>query len=403
MRASQLFQKSFRKAKPNRIITEDIVVIDSALPNKNPIGPRNADLLEFAKQLPGFKYYTLYPMQPGPEAWFSHGYGMAMDQFKENLKAYLKLYPEAKGKIKYLQPEKKYRINLAYTYFLAETYTMLPFLEKNNIPFVFLLNPGGAFGIDNEASDNMLRRIFASPCFRKVIVNQRLFEKYLINKKLCAKDDVVYDFTGSVQFSPDEVVAKQSFQKDKKTFDVCFVAAKYSPLGKDKGYDLFIAAAKRLAKFRPDIRFHVVGGFDEHDIDVSDIKNAITFYGYLPSSELPKFYARMDIYLSPNRPFMLYEGNSDGFPLSAGAMYCGVCGFNSDELNMNTEFKENETIIVKTQVKDIVDKVKYYYSHLDELYEVSKKGQARAQFLYDTERHIHNRIKLLKEIKGVHR
>jgi glycosyltransferase involved in cell wall biosynthesis len=380
------------------VVEEDIVVIDSVLPAKNPMGPRNADLIEFIKNLPDFKYYTMYPMKPGKSAWFSHSYGMNEADFKANLVEHSKIYPEIKNRMKYLSAKKTYRIKLAYTYFLGETYTLLPFLEKNKIPFVFLLNPGGTFGLDNDASDNMLREIFASKYFRKVIVNQRHFEKYLINKGLCDESVVIYDFSGSVQFKKSDVKKKKYYKEDKPTFDMCFVAAKYSEKGVDKGYDLFIDAAKRLAKVIPDMRFHVVGGFDEHEIDVSEIKDKIKFYGYLPAATLPKFYSGMDIFLSPNRVSKLHKGNSDGFPLSAGAMYCGVSGFNSDELKMNTEFKSDEVVIVKTEVADIVKKVKYYYNNLEELYELSKKGQKRAQYFYDTKSHIKGRIKLFNEI-----
>lgn len=387
-----------QKAIFKRTVVEEIVVIDSVLPNRDAVGPRNSDLLEFARKLPNFKYFTMYPMEPGTEAWFAHGYGMSKEAFRSNLPDYIKKYPETKGKVRYLSEKKKYSIKLAYTYFLAETYTLLPFLEKHHIPFVFLLNPGGAFGFNNESSDNMLRKIFASPYFKSVIVNQKLLQSYLEDSKLCGKEDVVYDFTGSVQFKPGDVKPKKYFKKNKETFDICFVAAKYSPKGVDKGYDLFIEAAHHLAKYRSDIRFHVVGGFDEKEIDVTAIKNVITFYGYLSPAALPEFYAKMDIFMSPNRPFKLYDGNSDGFPLSAGAMYCGVCGFNADELNMNTEFKQNEVVIIETQTKDIVEKVKYYYTHLDRLYDISKKGQKKAQKFYDIEEHIDRRIKLFKKL-----
>jgi glycosyltransferase involved in cell wall biosynthesis len=385
-------------ASTKRTVRGDIVVIDSVLPDNNAIGPRNSDLLEFVKQLPSFTYFTMYPMKPGKDAWFSHGYGMPKDKFRRNLQTYVRSHPETKGHIQLLSGNKNYRFNLAYTYFLAETYTLLPFLEKHHIPFVFLLNPGGAFGLNNKSSDDMLHATFSSPCFRKVIVNQKLLQQYLLDKKLCAEGDILYDFSGSVQFKLADVLPKKQFKHDKPTFDICFVAAKYSPKGEDKGYDLFIAVAKRLAKSQPDIRFHVVGGFDEHDIDVSAIQDVVTFYGFMLPHKLPEFYAGMDIYMSPNRPFKLYPGNSDGFPLSAGAMYCGVCGFNADELHMNTEFKPGEVVIIKTQVKDIVEKVQYFYNHLDELYRVSRKGQKRAQAFYDIEQHIQRRITLFKSI-----
>lgn len=388
------------KARPWPIVKENIVVIDTALPNKNPIGPRNSDALEFMKKLPGFKYYAMFPMKPGKEAWFTHGYGMTHHDFQENLKAYEKMYPETKGYIRQLSPHKRYRINLAYTYFLADTYTLLPFLEKNKIAFVFLLNPGGAFGFNNDSSDAMLRRVCSSKWFRKVIVNQKYFKEYLLEKNLCGEADIIYDFSGSVQFKPTDVKPKKYFKKDKLTFDICFVAAKYTPKGVDKGYDLFIGAAKQLAKFRSNIRFHVVGGFDEAEIDVSEIKNQIQFYGYLQPSALPDFYSTMDIFVSPDRANKLYPGNCHGFPLSAGALYCGVCGFNADELHLNTEFSADEIVIIETNLKDIVKKVKHYYTHLDELYAISRNGQKKAQHFYNIEDHIGNRIKLFNAIVG---
>ncbi len=387
-----------QKVIPKRTVKGEIVVIDSILPNKDAIGPRNSDLLEFVRQLPDFTYYTMYPMKPGRSAWFSHGYGMTEQDFRRKLEGYVQKYPETEGHIALLSPTRKYQFKLAYTYFLAETYTLLPFLEKNSIPFVFLLNPGGAFGIGNASSDAMLREVCSSPFFRKVIVNQKMLGDYLKDKKLCPGRKILYDFSGSAQFKLADVKPKKYYKRDKPTFDICFVAAKYSPQGIDKGYDLFIAAAKQLAKWRSDIRFHVVGGFDEHEIDISDIKDAIRFYGYLPPDALPEFYTDMDIFMSPNRPFVLYEGSSDGFPLSAGAMFCGVCGFNADDLHMNVEFKPDEVVIIKTQAEDIVKKARYFYSHLSELYEISKKGQKRAQFFYDIEKHIKGRARLFRKI-----
>ncbi|HKU19087.1 MAG TPA: glycosyltransferase family 4 protein [Candidatus Saccharimonadales bacterium] len=388
-----------RRMLSSRQVRGDIVVIDSVLPDKKAIGPRNSDFLEFVKRLPNFTYYTMYPMMPGDAAWFSHGYGMTKPDFTRKLAEYVRVHPEASGRIKLLSPGKTYRCNLAYTYFLAETYTLLPFLERNKIPFVFLLNPGGAFGINNPSSDDMLRAVCSSKYFRKMIVNQRLLQDYVIKKKLCPKEAVLFDFSGSVQFKPADVQPKKYYPRDKPTFDICFVAAKYSPKGVDKGYDLFIAAAKQLAPRHADMRFHVVGGFDEHEIDTADIRKSMTFYGFLPPETLPEFYAGMDIFLSPNRPFKLYKGNSDGFPLSAGAMYCGVCGVNADELHMNTEFDADEVVIVRTQAKDIVQKIERLYAHPDELYRVSKKGQQKAQRLYDIEKHIQGRIKLFEQIR----
>ena len=388
------------KYKQTQTIYGDIVVIDSVLPHPMPIDPRNSDAVEFSKILPNFKYYTMYPMKPGKLAWFSHGYGKDAQIFQQDLKKYLTLYPTMEGKIEYLNKHNKYHFNLAYTYFLAETYTLLPFLEQNKIPFIFLLNAGGAFGFNNLSSDKMIKAICSSKYFQGVIVNQYKMGEYIKTKKLCKAEKVIYDPSGSVQFKPKDVVKKKYYKKDKKNFDVCFVASKYSDKGLDKGYDLFIETAKMLASQYPDMRFHVVGGFSADDIDVSTIQKQIKFYGYLKPEELPIFYSQMDIYLSPNRKEILYKGHSDGFPLSAGAMYCGVCGFNSDEYGLNHEFIDDyDVVIIKPQVKDIANKIEYYIKHLDKLYEISKQGQLKAMKLYDIDAHIKSRVDLFKKIK----
>jgi len=80
-------------------------------------------------------------------------------------------------------------------------------------------------------------------------------------------------------------------------------------------------------------------------------------------------------------------------------MYCGVCDFVADELHINSEFAEGEeVIIIKTDALDIVEKVAYYFSNLDKLYEVSVKGQEKALKLYDIDSHITGRLNLFAEL-----
>ncbi len=329
------------------------MIIDSTYPQAKPFGFRNSEINALLSAIPGAVSYSMYHMKPGPAAWFRHGYGINEAEFLRNKQEFIKYHPENAHKIKYLYPGVKYRANLAYSFFLAETYTMLPFLNENRIPFIFVLFPGGAFGINNASSDKMLSEIFSSDLFRSVIVTQQLTQEYLIEKQLCPEGKIVYDPAVSMQFRPEQVKNKKYYKNEKKSFDICFVAAKYSIKGVDKGYDVFIETARELAGMRTDIVFHVVGGFSAVDMDVSDIKDSIRFYGYLMPEQLLEFYSNMDIFLSPNRPFKLYEGNFDGFPLSAGAMYCGVCGFNTDFLKMNREYLEDEIVIINTQPRDI--------------------------------------------------
>lgn len=153
-----------------------------------------------------------------------------------------------------------------------------------------MLYPGGTFGLDNKASDAMLKRIMTSSCFKGVIASQDITRQYLLKKAFCSPDKISYIYGGFVQFDKTEVKSKLLYKKDKKTFDVCFVAAKYTEQGIDKGYDLFIETAKKLVSEAGDIRFHVVGNFTETDIPAPELEGKITFYGYQKKTFFSTFF-----------------------------------------------------------------------------------------------------------------
>jgi glycosyltransferase involved in cell wall biosynthesis len=380
-----------------KTIVEDIVIVDSRFPRPTPYGFRNTEINALFKKLPGFKSYTMHSMKPGDLAWFTHNYGVKKKEFEINKKGYLKYYPENENKVRYLDPDKKYKFNLAYSYFLADTYTLLPFYEKNNIDFVFVLYPGGGFGLNNKSSDQMLKAIFASQNFKKVIVTKNVTNNYLLSKNLCAKSRIS-SMHGYVQFYEKDILKKIKYQESKSTFDLCFTAAKYSEKGVDKGFDIFIETAKVLCRKYDDFRFHVIGGFDENEIEVSEIKDKITFYGYKTPKFLKKFYAKMDIFLSPNRAFKLFKGNFDGL-LGADAAYMGVALFATDELNQHTHFNDGQDFVeINTDVNDIVKKIEFYYRNPQELYRLSEAGQKVMIKTFSIDKEVDKRIKLFNKI-----
>lgn len=386
---NKLFQKT---------IYEDLVVIDSTFPQKEPRAFRNSEINQYFERINNFSSYAMYPMQPDKHAWFSHGYGVDVDTFQNNLDGYLKRYPRNKGRIHHLQRNKKYRFKLAYSFFLAETYVLLPFYEKHKIPFVFVLYPGGGFGLDFDKSDMMLKKIFSSKYFKGVIVTQPVTYDYLTKKEWCPVEKIHYIYGSFVQFKKEDVKPKLYYKNDKNTFDICFVGHKYSEKGVDKGYDLFIETAKKLSELTEDIMFHVVGGFSPDDIDLGIAKERVKFHGVQPPNYLREFYSSMDILLSPNRPFKLYEGNFDGFPIGADAGYCGVARFVSDELKSNRHFKEDKDIvIIPLDSSKIADKILYYYKSPEKLYKLSKLGQERTQELWDINIHIDKRISIFQQ------
>jgi glycosyltransferase involved in cell wall biosynthesis len=386
----------------NKPIEADFVVIDSTFPQEKPYAFRNSEINEYIRRIDNFQSYTMYKMKPKNSWPVDHELGMSEQEFLTNRKGYLKYYPSNENALNHLADGKKYKFKLAYSFFLSETYTLLPFYIKHKIPFVFVLYPGGLFSLKSKESDIMLREIFASDYFRGVIVTQQITMDHLLQKNLCNPDDVHLIYGGFVQFTRGDVKPKILFKKHKQTLDICFVAAKYSEHGIDKGYDLFIDVAKRISAETEDVRFHVVGGFDEKDIDVGEIGDRITFYGYLQPAELAEFYSSMDIFLSPNRPFKLYEGNFDGFPLGIDAAYCGAALFVADELKMNRNYIEDEEIVViPLDPDEISKKILEYRANPDRLYNLMQRCQSKSQQLFDINTQIDERIKVFKKYADI--
>ncbi len=364
-----------------------LAIIDSKFPSQKPLGFRNNEINFLLDNVKDSTAYCMYPISIGPKSMFSQTYGKSYQEFKYCLKKYSKYYKNHKRKIEYLP--KRLHKKLVYCYFLSETYTLLPYLNKNKLPFVFVLFPGGMFGIDNESSDEMLKEIFSSPYFKKVIITEFITKKYLLEKKFCEEDRIEEIYTGYPSFTKEEVEKEQKlyYPKDKDTIDLTFCAFKYSPMGYDKGYDLFIDTAMRLAPKYPQLRFHVIGSFDENDIDVSEIRDKIKFYGVLQKEELKKIYLKTDMFITPNRPSALYKGNFDGFPMHGTSIYWGCTILNTDEYKTNIHFKDKEeVVIIRPEINDICEKVEYLINNMDKTYEIGKNGKNRYYMLFNNEK-----------------
>ena len=172
------------------------------------------------------------------------------------------------------------------------------------------------------------------------------------------------------------------------------------PKGTDKGYDVFIDFAKKISKQFDCIRFHVIGGFSEEDINVDDIKDKILFYGYKDFNALSGIFEHMDIMVSPNKPFVLHEGSFDGFPLGTAveAALNGVVVLASDNLNQNNVFVPNEEIIIIESTSDaIAEEVSNLINSPEKLYYISKKGKEKFAKVYSNETQMTSRTSLLIE------
>ncbi len=233
-----------------------------------------------------------------------------INEHKKHVEEYKKKHLLFGNKLRFQERFVNINTELFYCIFINNIYINLNWLEKYKIPFVFTLYPGGGFQLNETESDYKLKKVLQSPMFRKIIVTQKITYDYLIDNKLCDSDKIKFIFGGVVpQVSLNKDFSlKKSYLSNKPSFDICFCAAKYTPKGVDKGYDVFIEFAKIISTQYDFINFHIIGGFNENDIDITTIKQRIKFYGYQNFEALSEIYQNMDILVSPNKAFKIGKG-----------------------------------------------------------------------------------------------
>lgn len=382
---------------PTNYIKKDIMIIDNVFPS----------------ELSQFSYQEITSYLNYFKSIICISTGLFLPCFKDSnhdrdIQKYKINNPELYDKITDYTDIKPWLFNpkLLYFIFFQSVKIHWDFIKKKKTPFVFELYPGGGFSFDDPECDLMLKKIMSSKYFKKVIVTQNVVRDYLLKKKLCKKSQIelIFGVVMPLNCLEKEYKFKYNYGINKKQLDIVFMAHKYTKRGVDKGYDTYIEVAKKLTSMYRNVYFHVVGGFTEEDIDVSNISDRIKFYGNLPGSELDEFFVDKDIILSPNIPNKIFQGSFDGFPtascteagLRKTAMFC------TDPLLMNNDkFKNNEEIVlIKPEVDDIVNKIKYYYDNPNKLKDIGEKGSAAIKKIYDYEHQIKPRINILNKVLG---
>ena len=151
-----------------------------------------------------------------------------------------------------------------------------------------------------------------------------------------------------------------------------------------------------MIKKYPFVHFHVVGGFDETEICVEELKDKISFYGYLRPRQLSEFYSKMDICLSPNRPFKLFQGN---FPLAVEATCFQTVLATTDELNNNQGYyiDGKELIIIRPDLKDILSKIEPLLENSEMLYSIGYAGSIKTFDILNPQKRAENIIEFLRK------
>lgn len=326
--------------------------------------------------------------------------------FIDVLNVYKNFYPQNVNKIHPIQDilENTERINdfdVLYTIFSHNALYFLPFFNLAKKPFVFTLYPTELIGLGSKKTENELNAVFNNPYFTKVIVTQKMWYDYLIEKNMLPKEKIEFIY-GGVSNVPIYDGQKKMYKKDKDTFDICFTAHKYPGGVYTKGYDTFIDVCKELAKRDEDIRFHVVGGFASGDIDVKGLENKIIFYGNRTIDFLPKFYSSIDIIVSPTKSSSVAGGITiDGFPTIScvDAAINKVIVFTADALNNNICFNDGEDIcIIDQDINKTVERVLFYKNNLDELERVSLNTQKKFIEIFSIESQLKKRFDLFNSV-----
>lgn len=318
----------------------------------------------------------------------------------EAIADHVKTYPHHSGRILPLSNNALPDGALAYTVFADNVHFYLHQIEQGRMPFAFTLYPGGGFRLGQPETDQRLTQVFGSPWFRRVIATQPITRDYLLANKLCPPEQIIYIFGCVIARSAfDAPDAKLRFGFAKKGVDICFVAARYTPLGTDKGYDLFVETANQLCAAQVDARFHVVGNFDASVIDLGSAATRFRFYGLRQREFFRDFYRHMDLVLAPTRPSVRAAGAFDGFPTAA----CVEAGLQevtvvcSDELKLNRAFVDGtDIVIIRPALTNIVDRLMQLIGDPERIAAIGESGRKRMTEVFNREVQIKPRVDMLR-------
>ncbi len=311
-------------------------------------------------------------------------------------------HPLYKDRLKKFVFFRKVKARLGYVVFLNNADIALSYFESNKIPFVFTLYPGGGFLLDEEESDNKLRRVTSSPFFKGVITTQKITSDYLIRKRFCAESKIhfIFGVVAPIQLLKSSIEDKAYFSN--QIMNVGFIAHKYMRGGVDKGFNHFIDAAKILSERGDNFCFHVVGPYNDTDCSHPETLQHVKFHGSLIPERLHDLHRILDVVVSPNVPFALNAGSFDGFPTASSteAALNGVAMMVTDELELNPGFTHMEDIIlIKPNGDKIVEFLEYFSHHKEALTSLARKGMDKCKELYSEKNQIQGRINyILKNI-----
>ncbi len=316
--------------------------------------------------------------------------------------AYANRYPEFADRISFFGGDIPRATDLVYCVGLNTLEFYRPFIELRGVPFVLELYPGFGMRLDDAESDRALDAAIHSQWFRKVIVTQAITFDYVQRRFHLPASEIVFKYCGVFDDSlwPDH----PRRPADDAPLRLGFVANKYRPGGLDKGYDVFIDAARRLKDLLPNrVRCHIVGPWGPGDRPLGSLRPGrdIFFHGYQTWPFFSTLYSGIDAVVSPNRAHLLGRGSFDGFPTAAvvDAMACGVAAFLSDPMSLNHELRVGrEFVLIESEVDAVVEAIMRVLRTPGEMARIGERGRLRVRRLFDLESQMAPRIAALSTV-----
>jgi len=326
-----------------------LVMLDDVFPNLLS-GFRVAEFNCYLREFPGSK--AVSSRQFFPTASGQIGYEFSHAEYATH-------YPDLAGRVHLLE-QTTVDADLAYLVFLNNGAKFLPLLTQTNTPFLITIYPGGGLQLNDPASDQKLAQVLGSPLCRGVITTQRATRDYLLAKQFIGAEKITHVFGLVTPEISTEKVERLHFGRDKQTLDIVFAAHRYTMHGIDKGYDLFIEAARQVVAKTEHVRFHVVGPWHSDGYPTDGIPtDRLTFYPVLGPGDLQTVFRYCDMIVSPNRPGKLAAGAFDGFPLGScvDAGLQGAAVLASNEMHEDAFTDGKELIVVQPDADDVAQKI----------------------------------------------
>ena len=285
----------------------DIVAIDDFFPNLT-TGFRVAEYIHYLRVFPDLLIAS------------------TIGDFRDRHADFGTLYPDLRSRVVPFHPELLSHARLGYLNFLNNAHYHVDRLEAAALPFLFTLYPGGGFELQSSETDLKLKRVLRSPMLRAVISTQSVTTRVLGHMMCPVEVHELYGATiNPTYLHSSGARSGKAFHDRSSSLNVCFVAHKYDPKGRTKGYPTFIEIAAAIANRHAGATFSVVGNYGPDDIDIPDsLKERLQFRGPLATSQLRDFLLTQDLMISPNQPYTVSGSQFDGFP-TASCVEASLC------------------------------------------------------------------------------